>query len=41
MGLPYISHTEETLTKLGVVRIEQITQIQVSEFMHRYAVPPV
>jgi exonuclease III len=36
VGLPYNSHTEQSFTQLGILKFEQIKQLQISEFMHRY-----
>ena len=36
MGLPHNSHTKQAFTQLGILNVEQIKQLQISEFMHRY-----
>jgi hypothetical protein len=36
MRLPYSSHTAQAFRQLGILRIDEINRLQISEFMHRY-----
>jgi hypothetical protein len=36
MGSPFNSHTHLLFKQLNILTLEQITQLQISEFMHRY-----
>ena len=35
-GSPYNSHTKQLFMQLGILKIAQIKQLQINEFMHRY-----
>ena len=35
-GSPYNSHTKHLFIQLGILKIAQIKQLQINEFMHRY-----